>query len=32
LNKTRAEIAQASARYDYASQVAALRFQMGELK
>jgi outer membrane protein len=32
LNKTRAEIAQASARYDYESQMAALRFQMGSLK
>jgi outer membrane protein len=32
LNKTQAEIAQASARYDYASQMAALRFQMGSLK
>ena len=32
LNKTRAEIAEASARYDYESQMAALRFQMGSLK
>jgi outer membrane protein len=32
LNKTGAEIAQASARYDYQAQMAALRYQMGALK
>jgi hypothetical protein len=32
LNKTRAEIEQASARYDYESQMSALRYQMGSLK
>jgi outer membrane protein len=32
LNKTRAEIEQASARYDYQARSAALRYQLGELK
>lgn len=32
LNKTRAEIEQASARYDYQARVAALRYQTGALK
>jgi outer membrane protein len=32
LNQTQAEIAQASARYDYQAQTAALRFQTGSLK
>ncbi len=32
LNKTRAEIEQASARYDYQARIAALRYQTGELK
>jgi outer membrane protein len=32
LNKTRAEIEQASARYDYQARVAALRYQTGSLK
>jgi outer membrane protein len=32
LNKTRAEIEQASARYDYQAQMAALRYQTGSLK
>jgi outer membrane protein len=32
LNKTRAEIEQASARYDYQAQMAALRYQTGDLK
>ncbi len=32
LNQTRAEIEQASARYDFQAQTAALRFQMGSLK
>lgn len=32
LNKTRAEIEQASARYDYQARMAALRYQMGVLK
>ncbi len=32
LNKTRAEIEQASARYDYQARIAALRYQTGALK
>jgi len=32
LNKTRAEIEQASARYDYQAHMAALRYQTGELR
>jgi outer membrane protein len=32
LNKTRAEIEQASARYDYQARMAALRYQIGALK
>jgi outer membrane protein len=32
LNKTRAEIEQASARYDYQARIAALRYQTGDLK
>ena len=32
LNKTRAEIEQASARYDYQARMAALRYQTGALK
>ena len=32
LNKTRAEIEQASARYDYQARMAALRYQTGDLK
>jgi outer membrane protein len=32
LNKTRAEIEQASARYDYQARMAALRYQVGTLK
>lgn len=32
LNKTEADIAEASARYDYQSKVASLRFQTGQLK
>jgi outer membrane protein len=32
LNKTRAEIEQASARYDYQARMAALRYQTGSLK
>jgi outer membrane protein len=32
LNKTRAEIEQASARYDYQTRMASLRYQLGELK
>lgn len=32
LNKTRAEIEQASARYDYQVRMASLRYQLGELK
>jgi outer membrane protein len=32
LNKTRAEIEQASARYDYQARVSALRYQTGELR
>jgi outer membrane protein len=32
LNKTRAEIAQASARYDYQAQMSSLRYQLGALK
>jgi outer membrane protein len=32
LNKTRAEIEQASARYDYQARMASLRYQVGELK
>ena len=32
LNKTRAEIEQASARYDYQARIAALRYQTGSLK
>jgi outer membrane protein len=32
LNKTRAQIEQATARYDYAARAAALRYQIGELK
>jgi outer membrane protein len=32
LNKTRAEIEQASARYEYQARMAALRFQIGALK
>jgi hypothetical protein len=32
LNKTRAEIEQASARYDYQARIAALRYQTGTLK
>ena len=32
LNKTRAEIEQASARYDYQARTAALRYQTGTLK
>ena len=32
LNKTRAEIEQASARYDYQARMAALRYQTGGLK
>jgi outer membrane protein len=32
LNKTRAEIEQASARYDYQARMAALRYQIGSLK
>ena len=32
LNKTRAEIEQASARYDYQARIASLRYQMGTLK
>jgi outer membrane protein len=32
LNKTQAELAQASARYDYQARTSALRYQMGQLK
>jgi outer membrane protein len=32
LNKTQADIDQASARYDYQSRAAALKFQTGALK
>ena len=32
LNKTRAEIEQASARYDYQARMAALRYQTGALR
>jgi hypothetical protein len=32
LNKTQAEIAQASARYDYQTRMSALRYQTGSLK
>jgi outer membrane protein len=32
LNKTRADIEQASARYEYQSRVASLRYQIGDLK
>ena len=32
LNKTRAEIEQASARYDYQARIAALRYQTGALR
>jgi len=32
LNKTRADIEQASARYDYQARTAALRYQIGDLK
>ena len=32
LNKTRAELEQATARYDYQTRTAALRFQTGALK
>jgi hypothetical protein len=32
LNKTRAELEQASGRYDYLARMAALRYQTGELK
>ena len=32
LNKTRAEIEQAGAKYDYQARISALRYQMGTLK
>jgi outer membrane protein len=32
LNKTRAEIEQASARYDYQARMSSLRYQLGTLK
>jgi outer membrane protein len=32
LNKTQADIEQTTAKYDYQSRIAALRFQMGTLK